>query len=346
MAETILLRADATTRTGTGHVMRCLALAQACQSAGGRAVFAAAQCPPPLAARLAAEGFELIQLDVEAGDGDDARATAGLARRLAARWVVADGYVFGAEYQRAIKESGARLLVVDDYGHAEHYWADAVLNQNINAAAGMYASRESYTHLLLGTRYAMLRNEFWPWRGRTHRVPTVGRRVLVTLGGSDPDDVTLKVAHGLSQVKVEGLEVTLVVGATHPHCEELRRFAESRAGTFHLEEGAADMPGLMSGADVAVSGGGTTSWELAFMGVPAVVIILADNQRGVAEQLGRDGIAVNLGWHGHVSPAEIARATRALLTSAQERREKSRRARALVDGEGGSRVCHYVMSNA
>lgn len=342
----LLFRADAGAAVGIGHVMRCLALAQAWQAGGGHAAFAVAGCPPALAERLTSEGVELFAVSSPRASISDAHETGELARRLGAIWIVADSYDFGADYQQGLKESGARVLLIDDYGHAAHYFADAVLNQNVDAADGLYGSREPGTQLLLGVRYVALRREFWRWRGWRREVPEIARRVLVTLGGSDPDNVTFKVVQALSQINVEGLEVTVVAGATNTHYEQLQQYAEADAGVFQLERNVADMPELMSRADVAICAGGTTSWELAFMGVPAVVLILADNQRGPAEHLGREGAAVNLGWHANTTLSDIASATREMLMSPRDRAEKSRRAHALVDGEGGFRVCAYVRSDA
>ena len=344
MVDTLLLRADASTRMGTGHIMRCLALAQAWQEGGGRAAFAVASCPPALSERLIAEGLEAFVLSSSPGSSEDACETGLLARQLAARWIVADGYEFGTDYQRALKETDVRLLVIDDYGHADHYSADIVLNQNLGARPDLYASREPTTQLLLGGQYVMLRREFWRWRGWRREVAEVARRVLVTFGGSDPDNVTLKAAQALARVAASGLEVKIAIGASNPHYEKLQgHFGD---GEFELARNVKDITELMKWADAAITAGGATCLELAFMGVPSVVMILADNQRAIAEPLGVEGIAVNLGWHAGVSEDDITQAAETLLASAEHRAEVARRAQALVDGNGGFRVCQHVRSNS
>ena len=115
---------------------------------------------PALGARLRAEGVAVERITGGAGGAEDARETAALASRLGAEWIVLDGYQFSGEYQQRVREAGHRLLAVDDYGHAGHYWADAVLNQTLGADATLYARREPHTHLLLGTAFALLRREF------------------------------------------------------------------------------------------------------------------------------------------------------------------------------------------
>src|SRR5262249_7291209 len=126
---TLLFRADANIATGTGHVMRCLALAQAWQDAGGRAIFVSAESTAAICERLLAESCEVASIKASPGSQDDAKQTAALARQNEVSWIVADGYQFTAEYQHALKSAGTKLLVFDDYGHAQHYWADVVVNQ-------------------------------------------------------------------------------------------------------------------------------------------------------------------------------------------------------------------------
>src|SRR5271169_5127044 len=180
----LLFRADATVTSGTGHVMRCLALAQAWHDGGGRAVFAMADATPAVEERLQSEGFEVTRLVVRVGSVADAEETAKLAHQHNASWAVVDGYGFGAEYQANLKSRGLKVLFIDDNGHAGHYSADLVLNQNVYAEEAPYRSRGLSTKLLLGPRFAMLRREFAAWREWRRENPAIVRKVLVTMGGS------------------------------------------------------------------------------------------------------------------------------------------------------------------
>ncbi len=338
MNQPLVIRADASTQIGSGHTMRCLALAQAWQDAGGHAVFMMGMAVAALEERLKSEGMEVIRLSVQPGSVDDAIQTADLALQMGTNWVVVDGYHFGADYQRVVKDSGLRLLFIDDNGHAEHYYADEVLNQNIHAHEGLYANREPYTRLLLGTRYVLLRREFLKGQGYKREIPEVARKVLVTLGGGDPDNVTFKVLQALQQVAVDGLEAVVVVGGSDPYYEKLKSAVQDSLLSIHLERNVINMSDLMAWADVAVSAGGSTCWELAFMGLPNLVLILADNQRPVAERLDTMGVAVNLGWYEDLSSAQIAQAMTRLLVAAGARADMTRRGEELVDGGGVARV--------
>lgn len=304
----LVIRADANPRIGTGHVMRCLALAQAWCDAGGAATFVCAELPEALEQRLRGEGMEVVR-GTEIVEAD---------------WVVLDGYQFTVADQRAV---AGRLLVIDDHAHAAEYAADLVLDQNLGASPADYATT---ARLLLGPRYALLRREFR--QGRAHeRIIGDGRNVLVTLGGADPDDVTTRVVEALQGMNVDA---RVVVGASNPH---------DVPGALR---NVTNMPELMAWADVAISAAGSTSWELAFFGLPSLVVALAENQRPVAERLDAAGVARTLGWHAEVTPRSIREALASLLADRDARAEMSQRGRALVDGEGASRVVAEMLAPA
>lgn len=334
----LLIRADASPQIGTGHVMRCLALAQAWQAEGGSVTLVAHDLPHNLRARLATEGVQVRESAPAIGSADDAAHALAVAGALGARHAVIDGYHFGAAYQRQLKAAGLRLLMLDDNGHAEHYAADLVLNQNIHAHEGLYARREPDTELLLGTRYALLRREFWPWRDWQREVPPTARKLLVTLGGSDPDNVTLRVIQALAQVRQDDLEVRVIVGGSNPHIASLEAGGVEAAPRVTLVRDVSDMPGLMAWADVAISAAGSTCWELAFMRLPSLLIVLAENQRQIAAHMAQAGAALNLGQGGELTPARLADALLEVLGSAEQRRALMARSADLVDGAGARRV--------
>lgn len=338
----LLLRADASTQIGTGHVMRCLALAQAWQDAGGLVHFAAVDIPERLEMRLRAENMTLHRMDVVPGSHADAIQCATLAKALNVDWVVEDGYQFGADFQHTIKGAGLRLLAIDDYGHASHYCADLVLNQNIYANSSVYSSREPNTRLLLGTQYVLLRQEFWRWCSKLQNIPVQARKVLVTMGGSDPDNVTLKVIEALNQVQFNGLELIVVVGASNKHLRKLQDAIRRSPHKILIKVNVRDMPELMDWAELAVSAGGSTCWEFAFMGVPTLCLSLAENQLALAKGLNEAGAALDLGWHATVEPRAIKRSVTNLLLSQDSRRTMNKHGQDLVDGQGVKRVIRLL----
>jgi UDP-2,4-diacetamido-2,4,6-trideoxy-beta-L-altropyranose hydrolase len=335
---TLIVRADASVAMGTGHVMRCLALAQAWQDQGGSCIFAMAEAGPVLQERMRSEGIEVVTITASAGSQQDAAELREAACTYQASWLVVDGYQFDVEYQRALKAAGVNLLVIDDTGHAGAYVADLVLDQNSHATDDLYRRREPYTRLLLGSRYAMLRREFKPWRGRKREIADVGRKVLVTMGGTDPDNVTVRVMHALRLLAEDTLEATIVVGGSNPHGNELEEAVDRAEGAIRLRRNALNMPELMADADAAISAAGTTCWEMCLLGLPAIIIDVADNQRPVAQELNRLGIAIHAGGVQDTTSEAIASQLKQILASSELRTEMSKRGQELVDGQGADRV--------
>ncbi len=333
----LLVRADASVTMGTGHVMRCLALAQAWQDAGGAAIFAASQITPAMRSRLAAESCEVVAVSGAAGTAEDAGQTAALAREWNAAWIVVDGYQFTGEYQRAIKDAGSKLLILDDYGQSEHYCADLVLNQNVDAHARLYTEREPYTRLLLGTKYSLLRREFGRWRDWKREIVPLARKVLVTMGGSDPENVTARAIAALERAHIEGAEAKIVVGGSNPHFSELQKMFCDSPFPIEFYRDALNIGEFMAWADMAVSAAGSTCWELSFLGLPPVLLDLAQNQTSMAEQLHKRHCAIHAG-NGTAAIERLAEAVRSLAESRQLRETLSQNLRRLVDGEGSRRV--------
>ena len=336
MSHCLLIRADASARIGTGHVMRCLALAQRWRRSGGIVVFVYAEMTVALESRLSNEGIQCQRLSVAPGGKEDAVKTAEIAKNQNAAWVVADSYKFGLDYQKDIKAAGLRLLLFDDFGHAREYVADFVLNQNVGADASLYARRAPNTRLLLGTHYALLREEFLIWRDWNRNIPPIARKVLVTLGGSDPDNVTFEIVEALQYLSE--FEIKIVVGGSNPHVEQLKSEIDNRESKIELVVNATNMPQLMAWADVAISSGGTTVLELCFMGLPSLVLVLADNQNDMAASLADLGAAVNLGLAYDVDLKMAGDVVQDLIADQERRANMSERGRLLVDGLGSSRV--------
>ena len=344
--DNILFRCDASAAIGSGHVMRCLALGKAWQRAGGRVCYLTAETIAALDGRLAHEGFQHERLAVEPGSAEDAEQTVEWAGRLGVKWIVVDGYRFVPDFIRRLKSLGVRVLMLDDDARFDSYDADVLLNQNIDATAEPYKIAAS-SRLLLGADYVLLRPEFLVERpGR--EIAGVARNLLITLGGSDSEDVTSTVVRVLAQLGNE-FEATVVVGGGSPHYETLRTLVEAlRAkipeGKIRLERSPANMALLMREADIAIAAAGGTCWELAFLGVPMILITLSHDQEANATAISRTGAALSLGWHANLSEREIGDAIRAVMNDADGRRAMSERGQKLVDGRGAERVVEFLQS--
>ncbi len=337
----ILIRADASTTQGTGHVMRCLALALALRERDVRILLAVAECPEALVERVQASGVEVERLAVEVGSSADAAATLALARGASAAWVVLDGYHFDLDFQRALGGDGLRLALIDDFAHLPGYEADLLLNQNSHARAEDYPGVH---RLLLGPSHALLRSEFVEALGRRSARSFGGpvRRLLVTMGGSDPGNATTCLLEALGALGSEPLETRVLVGAANPHRAAVDA-AASRVPGCRVLDPVKDMVPLLEWADMAICAGGSTLWEMAAFGVPAACVILAENQRPIVADLRQRGMVADLGWDRDLAVERCSSELGALMADGERRRRMSEVGRELVDGAGAERVAAALL---
>ncbi len=341
----LCIRADAGPSMGIGHLMRCLALAQAWQDRGGAVTVVTAPGQSALQSRLVGEGFAVHELKALPGTLADAVET--LATVAAHGWLVVDGYQFRTEYLLALKAGKCRVLAVDDLGAIDLEPADLVLNQNMQATVDLYGGRVAASRRLLGSSFALLRREVLQERSAAVaagvNLPRDGaaRSVVITLGGSDPGNVTLRVLERLAGFRDVRLHVTVIVGPANPHLPSLQSAAAQLqpAHDVTLVTDPPDVPALFASADVAVSAAGSSCWELACLGVPMLLIVIADNQRPNAGALAAAKSAIVVG--GELAE-ELLPALRTLVMDPDVRRRLSRAAAQLVDGRGASRVAERM----
>lgn len=317
--------------------MRCLALAEGLVASGHVAALAAASLPAGIRAMV--EGRDIPVLDLATPSDRESLPMAIEAWR--ADWVVLDGYEFDAADLRDAGER-CRVLHIADDAEQDAYPCDILLNQNVYATADAYAGR-SNARLLIGPRFALLRPEFNRFADWERETPARVRRILVTLGGSDPGGLTAEVVR---QVRAElgDVSLTVVVGGGNPRSQALRAELEGE-GSTRVVHAPPDMAQLMAAADLGVSAAGSTTAELAFMQLPSVLLVVAANQRPVAAALDAAGAARLAGeviGAGPMVPGELRRIVRDLAADADARREIASAGRALVDGRGARRVVHAM----
>jgi UDP-2,4-diacetamido-2,4,6-trideoxy-beta-L-altropyranose hydrolase len=334
----LLVRADASATIGTGHVMRCLALAEAWMEAGGRVTFATNEIPEALALRITRAGARVVHV---ATPGDTSR----VAREVGAAFAVLDGYHLAAAEQEALAGAGARLLVIDDGGETATRAAALVLNQNAHATTSLYAALGAGPELLLGTTFALLRREFRAAaaEGLAREVPDLARHVLVTFGGADTANLAPRAIDALAPL--DGLDVLVVAGTANARAAELSAPPEARA-KIRVELSVDDMAAQMREADLAVVAAGSTTWELAASGVPVIAVVVADNQLGVAAAIEELGLGIALGPAATLSSRDIREAVVRLAGDVEARRRMARRGRELIDGRGAVRVCAALRGGA
>lgn len=313
--------------------MRCFALAEAWQDAGGAVAFLAGEMPKRLESRLNSDNMGVSGIDAVPGSKEDAAATIARADRLNADWIAVDGDRFGSNFLNSLRAARGRLLLLDDFAARESFPADIIVNPNLGAEAKLYKSRPggSQAEILTGPRYVLLRSEFS--RPIERAFPENGNRVLITLGGSDPENLAPRIAGALA--KCPDFELTVVAGPGYPTASELQKISSDDSKVIVDPQNMAE---LMADADLAVIAAGGTLWEL--LASECVVLSYARNpvQSRVIETLAREGIAVDMGATSRFDPVRLVSEVKRLAASKTAREKMASRGRALIDGNGAVRV--------
>jgi UDP-2,4-diacetamido-2,4,6-trideoxy-beta-L-altropyranose hydrolase len=343
---------------GTGHVMRCVAFAELLLARGARSLFVCRDHQGHLIAQLRERSWPVVVLPAPvsaAGNGADSYAAwRGVPMHVDAEqtlraleghkpeWMVVDHYGLDAGWEALVRPGVGRLLVIDDLYRPHE--CDVVLNQNClpdqpNRYHGLVPSG---CQVLLGPRYALLAQEYPLHREIQPSRSGAVRRVLVYFGGVDSGNLTGQALMALCAQEFGQLEVDLVIGTNHPNRDALREQASARPHTrvFGTRPHLAD---LMATADLAIGAGGVTTWERMCLGVPSVVVSLAENQRPTCEALASAGLIEYLGSHRSVGSAQIHGALSTLLGNRRRLQELSSRGQHLVDGRGASRVAEVML---
>jgi UDP-2,4-diacetamido-2,4,6-trideoxy-beta-L-altropyranose hydrolase len=248
--------------------------------------------------------------------------------------VVADGYGIGAAWQSAVAGGGRLIAAIDDLASAPMA-VDLLLNQNLGASEERYRGLlPDGAVVLAGPRYALLRPAFAAERAAGIERDGIIRRILVFLSGADEDDVTSRAAAAVVET---GIPADIVVGSAYPFLDQLAGWVSGHSG-LTLHHNTPDMPRLMAAADLAIGAPSSASWERCTLGLPSILVVLAENQAEIGTLLDRAGAARTLGWHDSVSTTDMTTAITALATHAPRLRVMGRIAASIADGAGAARV--------
>lgn len=316
--------------------MRSLALAEAAQSRGMPVHFICNAKPAELLEPIQSKGFPVFTIPRSYPDPTDSMHVRGIVSEPNSI-VVLDGYHFDKDYHLAIKSTGAKLLVIDDYAHLPGYDCDVILNQNLDADSLAY-SISSDAVFLLGNRYVLLRSEFLKKKTQPKEVPSRASHLLVTFGGADPAGAAVTAAQALAILPEPYPEVKIVAGGANPRFQELSNLVKNLSFPVEVLGSVSEMSGLMQWADSALAAASSTAYELALMQVPGMLIVTATNQEALAAGFVRRHCAEVLGMLRDLSPRIIADHLRVFLNDSDNRKALAERAGALVDGLGGARV--------
>lgn len=338
----IVLRADASETIGAGHAMRLLALAEAMHRRGGDARFLLGGAPEFVASKLRKRGFVVDLFLGEIGSVADQQALCRLADSVDASAVVVDGYHFDSRYLAAVQQCYP-TVVMDDLGGSS-LPVDLVVNSDYGAEKLAYSTSGS-PQLLLGSSYALLRSEFIR-RARTldsAPSPLGLAKVLITFGGSDPANASVRVLHSL--IDREPLHIHVVLGGGYQHRLELSgvvQLAEERGHIVELISNPSDMATCLAWADMVISAAGGTLWELSYLGLAVAAYSVVDNQDPVATSL-RDKNMIFAGQRlDTLSDSALRASLSGMFDDAEERVRRANRFSALIDGCGAERVLDAI----
>lgn len=362
----IAFRVDAGTRIGAGHVMRCLVLADAITKAGGDALFICRDHVGHLAQLIESRGHNVRLLpaarqahDSPTASGepdyqcwlgadwqDDAQQTLELLRTDLQHvdWLVVDHYGIDRRWQAQLRPHVDKLAVIDDLANRPHE-CNLLIDQNWfgPATAGRYAGLlPSGADHCLGPRYALLKPEYAQLKRWRPEHDGLVRRVLVFFGGSDPDNMTGKALSALSASAFDHLALDIVLGSNYPNSEAIETLARHRPMTV-LHRQLPSLAGLMLRADLMLGAGGSTTWERMCLGLPAIVISIADNQTPFNQALHDAGYLTYLGTHEHIDRTDIAAALQSVMSDGATLRRQSAAGMALVPGDGANLIADIFL---
>jgi UDP-2,4-diacetamido-2,4,6-trideoxy-beta-L-altropyranose hydrolase len=354
----VVFRVDASLCMGIGHFMRCLTLADALRERGAQVRFICREHNGHLVNKLSQKAIPVTVLPApettDISGREDYAAWLGVSQAEDAKesiealnkdmpdWLVVDHYGLAVEWEEQLRPHVKRLMVIDDLANRRHN-CDLLLDQNFGRYEQDYKGIvNSDCKFLIGPHYALIRPEYVTYRKTLRERDGQVNRVLVFFGGSDPDNMTGLALQALSNIDFQHIQVDLVIGANYQHCEKLELQRQQRLNTriYGPQPHLAD---LMAQADIAIGAGGATTWERMCLGLPTVVVSIAENQKPASEALFEAGLIDYAGHFSDVKQDQLEATLRLLFVSAKKLANVSVYNKLLVDGLGSSRLIELML---
>ncbi len=337
----VVFRADASLSIGAGHLSRCLTLAESLKRRGADVTFVCAAGSCAFVPRVNEIADAVVELPHSAAEVDgstngswltvspatDAEMTITALAGITVDWLVVDHYGIDATWESLLRPLVGKVMVIDDLANRKHD-CDLLLDQNLRPeGAPAYADLvPKNCRILLGPRFALLREEFIEQARARQRERTSVRRVLVSFGGSDGVNATSMALDALGQLP--SLAADVVVGVKHPHLDQIIGRCKTGGWTSHVQ--TTEMASLIARSDLAIGAAGASSWERCFLGLPSIVVAVAENQNLIAQNLGAAGAAVSIGSMSPETAGRIVAAARDLLDKPSSLARMAMAARAIT----------------
>lgn len=318
------IRVDASVEIGTGHVMRCLTLAHRIKKEGGVVAFICRKAQGDCIPLIREQGFDVFELPtVQSPLWEytteqwklDAEQTIDILRNHTVERLIIDHYSIDIKWEKLVRTFTKEIMVIDDLANRSHD-CDVLLDQNfyLNMDSRYNDLVPTYTKLLLGPSFALLREEFIDAKSSIKPFSGKIERLFIFFGGSDFTNETEKVLKAISTLITEyELIVDVVVGSSNRNKARIQEICKGiKGGNYYCQ--ISNMEQLMAQADLAIGAGGATTWERIFMKLPSIVIIVADNQKEVALDVEKLGVIKVIGESKYVSPNLIYETLHEFLT--------------------------------
>lgn len=341
-APIVVVRADASASIGGGHVMRCLALADALRDNGATCWFAGLPDTAAAVPALARSGHRWLAIDAPGDAASLRQALAGIGA-VVCDWLIVDHYGWSATDEIACRPWARNIMVIDDLADRDHD-CDVLLDQTFGRAHADYEGLvPPSAKMLLGSAYALLRPEFRVARPAALQRRSSGalQRVLVTMGLTDAPGATSLVLSALLASELP-IKIDVALGNASPHIFEVERLVARGGKRIELHRDSTSIEDLMARADFAFGAAGSTSWERCCLGLPTALLILADNQREIAARLAAASAAIHLGDLSSVRPNLVVRTVADLARDPAQLAAMSRAAASICDGRGAARVAMWL----
>jgi UDP-2,4-diacetamido-2,4,6-trideoxy-beta-L-altropyranose hydrolase len=328
-----VFRADGSPSVGSGHVRRCLVLAEALAADGWSVVFACCAGTKEAVPSLARSEFAYHVLPVESDGLNSLHDFAAEGCDL----LVVDHYGLDANFERSCRPWAKKILVIDDLADRPHD-CDILIDQTPGRQASEYASLvPDGCAVLVGPQFALLDPRFRHKRERLRAPAEQVRRVLVSFGGTDPAGATLLALEALGAAGL-GAYIDVILGVDNDDVGRIRSLASQLDPPATVHVSVVDMADLVARADMAIGAGGVSALERCCLGVPSICMTIADNQRKLADELAHAGATENLGSVTVLTVQGVANAVSNLAFAPERRRAMSKAAITITDGMGAARV--------
>jgi UDP-2,4-diacetamido-2,4,6-trideoxy-beta-L-altropyranose hydrolase len=293
-------------------------------------------------AQIAQSGFQAYEVDCLPGEIGEADALIELARResLQPDWIVIDHYGADTDYEATFRRTVRRIMVIDDLANRKHD-CDVLLDVNFHKdAAARYRSLiSSAATVLAGPEYALIRPEFIEARSEVSARQGPVQHVVISFGGSDPGGMSLRSMDAIRRLRPD-VRVTVVIGAAFVLRDKIR--AKAFALNIAVAEGVS-ISQLFASADLGIGAPGGTTWERFCVGLPSMLIAIADNQYDIGAAVGDAQYAIYAGTAEELTDTALERDLRNVLDDEGLRRGLSVRSMQLVDGNGANRVAETIV---